>query len=108
MYVISRVFKCEKRHHSLYKDFFFKPSPLNQFKGFVKKELMMNNHQNHDIVRLSVFFESKKSFYQWEGSPEHIALHKDKHSSHHQKLDGVIDMTVEKYDYLGKVSYANE
>lgn len=108
MYVISRVFKCTKREHVLYKDFFLKPTPMNHFKGFLKKEVMVNSHHvDYDEVRLFIFFESKKAFYQWEGSPEYIALHKDKNSNHHQKLDGILEMSIEKFDSLGSVIYTD-
>ena len=105
MYVISRVLTCQKRECSKYKDYFLKESPLDHFKGFVKKELMINlNHKDLDEIRFSVFFESKKAFYEWEGSPEHIALHRDKNSNHHQKLDGVLEMQIDKYDLIGTVN----
>jgi heme oxygenase (staphylobilin-producing) len=109
MFVISRVFKCHKREHSIYQDYFLKKSPLEHFKGFIKKELLINQqHPDYDIVRLYVFFESKKAFYAWEGSPEHIALHKDKTSSHHQKLDGVIEVYMEKYESIGTVNFSDQ
>jgi heme oxygenase (staphylobilin-producing) len=109
MFVISRVFKCQKREHSIYKDYFLKQSPLDHFKGFIKKELLINDKdKDFDIVRLYVFFESKKAFYEWEGSPMHIALHKDKSSSHHQKLEGVMEVYAEKYESLGSVKFSYE
>jgi len=109
VYVISRVLKCEKREHSIYKNHFMKPSPLDNFQGFIRKELLINsNQETHDLVKLFIYFESKKSFYQWEGSLEHIALHKDKESTHHHKLDRVIEAYTETYDSLGTVEYSEK
>lgn len=107
MYIVSRVLKCEKREHSIYQNHFMNPSPLDHFKGFIKKELLIQSkHEAFDLVRLFIYFESKTDYYKWEGSKAHIALHKDKQSSHHHKLEKVIEAFIETYEHLGVVEYS--
>jgi heme oxygenase (staphylobilin-producing) len=99
MYVISRLVKVEKSCTADLIARFDKASPMITFKGFVKREILLDKkNKAFDFVNISTYFENKKSFYKWEGSPEHIALHKNKESDHHKKPKGVISSEAHYYE----------
>ncbi len=99
MYIISRMIKIEKDYTQKLIDKFDKVSPVFQFKGFVKREISVDHTQKQfDLVNISTYFENKEAYLQWESSPEHIAMHKDKNHFHHQKPEGVIGINAHFYE----------
>ena len=51
------------------------------------------------------YFQTKKDFYRWEGSPKHIAMHKDKANDHNKKPEGVIEVTRSSLEHILTKSY---
>jgi len=99
MYVISRLIKIEKGSTEQLLKKFNRQSPVFNFKGFVKREVLFNKkNEDFDVVNISTYFEDKTAFYRWEGSPEHIAMHKDKNNDHHKKPEGVIGVDVNYFE----------
>ena len=99
MYVISRKIKIEKDSTAKLIAKFDRQSPVFNFKGFIKREILIDKkNKEYDVVNISTYFEDKKAFYRWEGSPEHIAMHKDKNNTHHQKPEGVLGMEANYYE----------
>ncbi|MGE4320798.1 MAG: antibiotic biosynthesis monooxygenase [Acholeplasmataceae bacterium] len=99
MYIISRMIKVEKGHTQNLIAKFDKVSPVFQSKGFVKREILVDYMQKQfDLVNISTYFENKEAYLQWESSPEHIAMHKDKNHFHHQKPEGVIGIDAHFYE----------
>ncbi|QWB96469.1 antibiotic biosynthesis monooxygenase [Mycoplasmatota bacterium] len=99
MYVISRMIKVEKDLSTKLVNQFNHESPMLTFKGFVKREILLDKkNKAFDVVNISTYFENKKAFYQWEGSPEHIALHKDSKNDHHKKPEGVLGVEAHFYE----------
>ncbi|VEU82039.1 antibiotic biosynthesis monooxygenase family protein [Acholeplasma hippikon] len=102
MYVLVRVMKVKKGFQDKVLERFLNPSVMAKSKGYVKSELMIDKkNPEYDLYRQSVYWEDKKAFYVWEGSPEHIAMHRDKNSAHHQKPEEIIEVTRESYDLIG-------
>lgn len=109
MYVISRMIKVEKSYTEALIERFNKPSPIFKFKGFLKREILIDKkNKAFNVINISTYFEDKKAFYRWEGSPEHIALHKDKNHTHHQKPEGVLGVEAHFYDLALLQPYREE
>lgn len=99
MYVISRVIKSEKGYRDSYIERYSKPSPVSKSPGFIKLEVLIDEkNPDYDIFRILIYWKDKKAFYVWEGSPEHIALHKNRVPG--QKPPGVIETFAEKYESI--------
>ena len=78
---------------------FKKPSIVENSPGFIKRELMYDKKNSEfDLFRTYLYFENRKSYYIWQGSPEHIAMHKNKK----EKPSYLIEMTKESYDLVGE------
>jgi len=106
MYVISRTIKIEKDFTDQLLAKFDKPSPVLNFKGFMKREILINKkNKAFNVVNISTYFDDKTAFYRWEGSPEHIALHRDKNNDHHKKPEGVIGVEVNYFDLALSQTY---
>lgn len=106
MYVISRVFSFEKGYHDKIVERFSQPPVMINFPGFIRRDVLLDRKDPaKDVLRMLIYWESKEAFYRFEGSPEHIAMHKDKHSSHHQKPEGLIDMHREAYEVIASDTY---
>lgn len=101
MYIIVRTMKIEKGYLDRFKENFSKPSPITKSPGFVKKEMLVSTKEkDFDLVQNKIYFKDKKAFYVWEGSPEHIALHRNKDKEHMQKPEGLIEVSREAYELV--------
>ena len=99
MYGISRRIKIDKAFTDELINKFNQPSPIFNFKGFIKREILIDKKdKSFNIVNISTYFEDKQAFYKWEGSAEHIQMHKDKNHMHHQKPEGVIGVEFNHYE----------
>ena len=106
MYVISRVFFFEKGHRDKMVEKYSQPPVMINSKGFIKRDVLLDQKDpEKDILRVLIYWESKEAFYRFEGSPLHIAMHKDKNNPHHQKPEGLIDMHREAYEVVASDSY---
>ena len=109
MYVISRMIKIEKGYDQTIVERFNKPSPIFKFKGFIKREILLDKkNKAYDVLNISTYFEDKKAFYRWEGSPEHIQLHKDRKHIPNQKPEGVISVEAHYYELALLQTYSEE
>lgn len=104
MFVIIRTMKIEKGYLDKVLENASKKGPIFKSPGFVKKEIFVQTKDKEfDLVKQMIYFENKKAFYVWEGSPEHIALHKDKNSDHNKKPEGIIEVKREAMElYLSQ------
>jgi heme oxygenase (staphylobilin-producing) len=62
--------------------------------------LIDDKDPNVDVVRILIYWENKEAFYRFEGSPEHIAMHRDKKHTHHHIHEGLVDIKRESYQML--------
>jgi heme oxygenase (staphylobilin-producing) len=93
------MIKVEKDSSTEIVDRFNHDSPMLTFQGFVKREILIDKkNKAFDVINISTYFKNKKAFYQWEGSPEHIALHKDPKNNHHKKPEGVLGVEAHYYE----------
>ncbi|MDY0278075.1 MAG: antibiotic biosynthesis monooxygenase, partial [Acholeplasma sp.] len=103
MYVIIRTMKIEKGYLDSFKERFMKPSPLHKSPGFVKREMYaQTKNSDFDILKVMIFFEDKKAYYAWEGSPDHIAMHKDKNHENHTQPEGLIEASREAFTLVAE------
>ena len=99
MFVIIRTMKIEKGYLDIYKEQATKKSLVANSKGFVKREVLVSTkHKSYDVIQNLIYFENKKAYYVWQGSPEHIAMHKNK--KHDEKPEGLISITKEEYELI--------
>ncbi len=92
MYIISRMLYVQKACTEDVLKRLKTDSPVLSFDGFVRREIYIEKprKETFDYIRFDIAFENKKAFYRWEGSPEHIAMHRDKHHGHGTKIEGII------------------
>jgi heme oxygenase (staphylobilin-producing) len=101
MYIIVRTMKVKKGFRDKIVERFLEPSPVTKSPGFVKSELLVNTKDpEFDLYRQSIYWQDKKAFYIWEGSPEHIAMHRDPNHKHHQKPEEIIEVTREAFELI--------
>ncbi len=101
MYVIVRIMKVQKGFQEKIVERFLTPSPVTKSPGFIKSEILFDKkNPEYDVYRQSIYWQDKKAFYVWEGSPEHIALHRDKNNPHHQRPEEVIEVSRETYELI--------
>lgn len=106
MYVIERKMKVEKAHSDSVVERLSKPSIITKFKGFEKIDIFVNKkHSDYNEITVMTYFQTKKDFYRWEGSPKHIAMHKDKANDHNKKPEGVIEVTRSSLEHILTKSY---
>lgn len=99
MYVVVRTMKVKKGFDEVIINNFNKPTIVENSPGFVKRELMYDKkNQDFDIYKTFIYFKDRKAFYIWQGSPEHIASHKNKK----EKPEYLIELTKETYDLITK------
>ncbi len=97
MYVVVRVMKVLKGFDEQIIANFKKPAIIENSPGFIKRELMYDLKESEfDLFKTHLYFENRKAYYIWQGSPEHIAMHKDKKP----KAEYVIEVKKETYDLL--------
>lgn len=97
MYVVVRIMKVKKGFDEEVINNFKKKSIVEQSPGFVKRELMYDKkNEEYDLFKTYIYFKDRKGFYVWQGSPEHIASHKNKK----EKPEYLISLTKETYDLI--------
>ena len=107
MFVMSRIMKFEKGHLEAVLENMKKKALLESFKGFVRREILVDQkHEEYDLIRMMIYWENKKAFYAWEGSPEHINLHKQ--GKDRPKPAGLIEVSKEQYEVVYSVVYREE
>ncbi len=105
MYIIVRITKVQKGFGEQMKERFLSPSPIDQSPGFVKRELLFNGkNPDYDELRTMFYFEDKKAFYIWEGSPAHIAMHKNR-DPQAQRPAEILEVTKEVYELIASKSH---
>ena len=106
LYIVSRIFSFHKGIDHTAVEQFNHPSMMKHFPGFIRRDVLLNT-KNPDIdeVRILVYWESKQAYYRFEGSPEHIQMHKDKSHPHHQKPEGLIGMRKEEFSLIQSEVY---
>lgn len=104
MYVVVRIMKVKKNHQELVTKRFMNQTLMSKSKGYVKSILMVDQkHKEYDLFRQEIYWEDKRAFFVWEGSPEHIAIHKAHKASGHVRPEEIIEVSKETYEVLGQV-----
>lgn len=99
MHVISRVIKVEKPFTNKLIEKFNHDSPVFNFDGFIKREILLDsNNKDFDVVNISTYFKDKEAHVAWQKSPQHIEMHKNKTHSHHEKPEGVLSVEAHFYE----------
>ena len=102
MYVLVRNMKVKKGFQKEMLERFLTPGPIQKSPGFVKAELLLASSakEEFDLYRQTIYWADKKAFYIWEGSPEHIAMHKNKNHEHNQRPEEIIEVTREAFELI--------
>jgi len=109
MFIVNRTMKVNKEFTDSVLERLEKPSVISSFDGYLKTEIFVDKkNKEYDVVLSIIYFKSKTDFYRWEGSPEHIAMHKDKNHQHNKKQEGVIEVTRSSYDHVQTKHYINK
>lgn len=99
MYVVVRVMKVQKGFSDKITEGFLSKNAMSQSPGFVKSNLLIDRkNPEYDLYRQEIFWLDKKAFFVWEGSPEHILMHKEK--KNHTKPEEIIETSRETYELL--------
>lgn len=107
MYIISRVFKFEKGKYTTIIEKFKHKGPLIHARGFIKRDVLLDEHQkDYDVLRIMIYWEDQKAYYAWEGSPDHIAMHKAQ-KEQPKVIDGLIEMYKESYTLVESHHYGS-
>lgn len=96
MYIKTRIMKMEKGYKEVLLEKFSKPSLLEDFNGFVKREILIDeSNKTFDVFRISNYFISRQAYIEFESSDLHKQMHQNKQSK--EKLEGLIEVTKETY-----------
>lgn len=107
MYVTTRVLKMEKGHKDSFITRFNQPFVLQSFDGFVKREVLIDErNKSYDLYRISVYFDSRQAYINWEGSETHKAMHQNS-NGHKKEMPGLIEASRETFHELVTL-YKNE
>lgn len=102
MFVVTKTLYIEKEHTHNFINRFQVQSPLFSFKGFIKREILINRkNKDHDIILIKVHFGEITDYYRWEGSKEHIMMHKQQKNS----PIGLLRMEKQDYELLSEDIY---
>lgn len=106
MYVVVKVSKVKKGFEEVIKEKFSKQSAVQQSPGFIKSELLIDKKaKDYDLVRQQIYFEDRKAYYVWQGSPAHVEAHKYQRENNIPKPEYIIEGSKEEYDLVAnKVS----
>ena len=93
MYVVVRTMKVKKRSPGRCRWTSFTPETLmSKSEGYVKSFLLLDSkHKDYDLFRQEIYWKDKRAFFVWEGSPEHIAMHKAKKESGHERPEEILE-----------------
>lgn len=98
MFVTLKKFKLEKGFGNKLSEGFLKKGIVENSKGFVKLEVLLNNnYQDYDLIIIKIYWESKEDFINFERSPEHLKSHKEKKI----RPKEIIDVSFEMYEIIG-------
>ncbi|CCV64151.1 conserved hypothetical protein [Alteracholeplasma palmae J233] len=101
MYVIVRTMKMVKGNKEQVAQRFSNPSPVTKSPGFIRMEVLFSGkNPEYDIYQTMIYWTDKKAFYVWEGSPEHIAMHRNKDHEHNKRPEGILEVTHEAYEMI--------
>lgn len=104
MYVVVRIMKVKKNHQEDVIGRFSKQTLMSKSEGYVKSFLLLDSkNKEYDVFRQEIYWKDKRAFFVWEGSPEHIAMHKAKKEQGHQRPEEIIEMSRETYEVVGEV-----
>lgn len=96
MYVIVRTMKTEKNFQQTFKSQFESPFILQDVDGFIKREVLLDSkNKDFDIFKVSIYFESREAYINWESSDLHKSMHKDKKEK--KEIPGLIEANRETY-----------
>jgi len=102
MYVISRVMSFQKGTYSSFVERMSQPSAVNEFPGFIRKEIWVNTQgRDVDIVRVHIYWTSKEAHVAWEKSPIHLAQHRA-HAGQPRPQE-IVDSRHESYTLIDSV-----
>lgn len=109
MFIVNRNMKVNKEYTNNILEKLEKPSVISSFDGYLKTDIFIDRkNKAYDVILTIIYFKSKTDFYRWEGSPEHIEMHKDKNHEHSKKQAGVIEITRSSYDYVSTKHYISK
>lgn len=104
MYVVVRIMKVKKDHQTAIIERFSNQTLMSKFDGYIKSLLMLDSkHKDYDLFRQEIYWKDKRSFYVWEGSPEHIAGHKKRKEEGYQRPEEILEMSRETYEVVAEV-----
>lgn len=104
MYVVVRIMKVKKNHQEVVTKRFMNQTLMSKSEGYIKSILMVDQkHKDYDLFRQEIYWVDKRAFFVWEGSPEHIAMHKAKKEAGHTRPEEIIEFSRETYEVLGQV-----
>ena len=80
MFLVTRTLTLQKGFADSYVERLSRHGLVNEFPGFVRKEVLVNRVSHEfDVVRVMMYWRSKEDHMAWEKSPQHIAQHKAQH-----------------------------
>lgn len=104
MYVVVRTMKVKKGHQEDVVERFSKRNLMSKSEGYVKSFLLLDSkHKDYDLFRQEIYWKDKRAFFVWEGSPEHIAMHKVKKESGHERPEEILEVTRETYEVVAEI-----
>ena len=102
MFVIVKRFEIEEAYKQNLLARLKAKNALIHFSKFIKREILTyQSKQNHSVIEMRIYFKDKKGYYQWEGSKEHILMHKQKT----KKPQGLISVTHQQMTHLHEDNY---
>ncbi|MFA7417029.1 MAG: antibiotic biosynthesis monooxygenase [Acholeplasma sp.] len=104
MYVVVRILKVKKNHQADVIERFMSRNLMSKSKGYVKSILLLDSkHKDFDLFRQEIYWTDKRAFFVWEGSPEHIAMHKNRKEQGIKRPEEIIEMSRETYEVVGEL-----
>ncbi|MBS7344840.1 MAG: heme oxygenase [Caryophanon sp.] len=76
MIVVTNRIEVKKGFGKQMAPAFTRPSGLDQFKGFVKVEVLVSENENSDEMNVNMFWETMEDFQVWRNSDAFKAAHK--------------------------------
>lgn len=102
MYIIERTMIVEKQHTKAFLNKLATKGVIEGFKGFVEKQVLLDDSKKEDVIKVLIFWKNKESFAAWHQSDEHKAMHQHKDDS---KPEGLLNINVSRYTLISKSHY---
>lgn len=103
MFLVTRVMTVDKGFVVNIQTNFLKHGLVDEFPGFIRKEVHVNERPNdHAIIRVLFYWRSKEDFIAWEKSPAHLAQHKA-HAGQPRPIE-IRSMVIETYEVYERSS----